>query len=134
MNIGHHHLGSGGYRAAEPKWDKEDDEYRAKGIPNPFSKFENKQLRNFIRARYHVDPKTKELTTETKVKDFEVLAVSNLITADQVDYIIIDQVEFLNGSRYFFCRTRKLLVRDPMVPHPTGRRRPPGGITLLTGR
>src|SRR5215216_332643 len=103
MNIGHHHLGSGGYRATEPKWDKEDDEYRAKGIPNPFSNFKNKQLRNFIRARYHVDPKTKELTAETKVKDFEVLVVSNLITTDQVDYILIDQVEFLNGSRYFFC-------------------------------
>ena len=76
MNIGHHHLGSGGYRTAEAKWNKEDEEYRSKGIENPFAKFEPGQVRNFIRARYHVDPKTKQLTADPAVKEFEEIVVS----------------------------------------------------------
>ena len=76
MNIGHHHLGSGGYRTAEAKWNKEDEEYRSKGIENPFAKFEPGQVRNFIRARYHVDPKTKQLTADPAVKQFEEIVVS----------------------------------------------------------
>ena len=76
MNIGHHHLGSGGYRTAEAKWNKEDEEYRSKGIENPFAKFEPGQVRNFIRAHYHVDPKTKQLTADPAVKEFEEIVVS----------------------------------------------------------
>ena len=92
MNIGHHHLGSGGYRTAEAKWNKDDEEYISKGIENPFAKFEPGQVRNFIRARYHVDPKTKQLTADPAVKEFEEIVLSNLITADQLDCILIDEV------------------------------------------
>ena len=67
-NVGHHHLGSGGYFAAEPKWEKHDAEWAAKGISNPFDKFKDKQTRNFVRARFTEDPVAKELKTGLKYK------------------------------------------------------------------
>src|SRR3954471_11524855 len=92
MNIGHHHLGSGGYRTAEAKWNKEEEEYRSKGIENFFAKFKPGKVRNFIRAHYHVDPKTKQLTADLAVKEFEEIVVSNLITTDQLDCNLIDDL------------------------------------------
>ena len=70
-NVGHHHLGSGGYFAAEPKWEKQDAEWAEKGIANPFAKFKDKQTRNFVRARFTEDPVTKELTTDPAVVKFQ---------------------------------------------------------------
>ena len=69
-NVGHHHLESGGYFAAEPKWEKQDAEWEAKGIENPFAKIKHKQTRNFVRARFTEDPVTKELTTDPAVVQF----------------------------------------------------------------
>ncbi|KAM0823331.1 hypothetical protein ACQ4PT_070938 [Festuca glaucescens] len=42
LNIGIHTLGPGGYRAAEPKWAKEDAEHAEKKLPPLFEKFPNK--------------------------------------------------------------------------------------------
>lgn len=79
QNIGHHRLGSGGYRAAQEIWDKEDAELRRLGKPNMWDRFTDPQVRNFVRARYFLCPKTKEFKTDDKaVRDFEKLLVSNL--------------------------------------------------------
>jgi hypothetical protein len=81
LNIGNHNLGPGGYRGKEPIWDKQDADLLAKGKENPFTRFDDKQVRNFVRARYRQDPKTKEFTVdpkaEQKVKLFEGYLVSN---------------------------------------------------------
>jgi hypothetical protein len=53
LNIGNHHLGSGGYDGKEAIWEKEDAELRAQGKENPFDKFENRQAKNFISWRLH---------------------------------------------------------------------------------
>jgi hypothetical protein len=78
LNVGNHHLGSSGYDGKEAIWEKEDAELRAQGKENPFNKFENRQAKNFIRARYCEDPKTKQLVTDAKVKKLEELMVRNL--------------------------------------------------------
>ena len=78
LNLGVHTLGPGGYRVAEPKWDKEDAERVEQGLPPLFDKYRHeKQTRNFIRARYKEDPVTKELTTDPKVKALELVLVRN---------------------------------------------------------
>ena len=64
LNLGEHKLGLGGYRVAEPIWDKEDAEHAKQGLPPRFKKYRDKQTRNFLRARYKEDPVTKELTTD----------------------------------------------------------------------
>ena len=70
-NVGHHHLGSGGYFVAKPKWEKQDAEWAEKGIPNPYDKFKDKQTRNFVRPRFTEDPVTKELKTDPAVVKFQ---------------------------------------------------------------
>ena len=80
LNLGVHTLGPGGYRVAEPKWDKEDAERAEQGLLRLFDKYPEKQTRNYIRARYKVDPVTKELTTDPKVKDLERVLVRNTPT------------------------------------------------------
>ena len=78
LNLGVHQLGPGGYRVAEPIWDKEDAERAEQGLPPLFEKYSgNKQTRNFVRARYKKDPKTKELTTDSKTKALERVLVRN---------------------------------------------------------
>jgi hypothetical protein len=60
-------------------WDKEDAELIRFGKPNMFDKFTVPQVRNFVRARYYLCPKTKEFkTSEKAVQEFEKLVVSNL--------------------------------------------------------
>ena len=61
LNLGVHKLGPGGYRVAEPKWDKEDAERAEQGLPPLFDKYGDKQTRNFVRARYKKDPKQRSL-------------------------------------------------------------------------
>ena len=63
LNLGEHKLGPGGYRVAEPIWDKEEADRAEQGLPPLIDKYGDKQTRNFVRARYKKDPKTKELTT-----------------------------------------------------------------------
>ena len=70
-NVGQHHLGSGGYFMAEPKWEKQDAEWAEKGIRNPYDKFKDKQTTNFVRARFTEDPVTKELKTDPAVVKFQ---------------------------------------------------------------
>ena len=56
LNIGDHHLGSGGYKSKIPIWDKEDAELDRLGKDNPWLKIADLQLRYFVRARYYLDP------------------------------------------------------------------------------
>ena len=77
LNLGVHKLGPGGYRVAEPKWDKEDAERAEQGLLPLFDKYHEKQTRNYVKARYKVDPVTKELTTDPKVKALELVLVRN---------------------------------------------------------
>ena len=84
LNIGTHHLGSGGYRAAMPKWEKEDDEARAKGLTPPFADIKEPQAKNFIRARFRKPKGSSDYSSEPvgplshKVKDFMGYYVSSL--------------------------------------------------------
>jgi len=77
LNLGVHQLGPGGYRVAEPIWDKEDAERAEQGLPPRFEKYRDKQTRNYVRARYKIDPVTKELTTDPKTKALERVLVRN---------------------------------------------------------
>ena len=78
LNLGEHKLGPGGYRVAEPIWDKEDAERAEQGLPPRFEKYSgDKQTRNFVRARYKEDPITKELTTDPKTRALELVLVRN---------------------------------------------------------
>ena len=77
MNLGVHKLGPGGYRVAEPKWEKENVEHAAQGLQPLFTKYADKNMNNYVRARYKVDPKTKELTTDAKVLTLERVLVRN---------------------------------------------------------
>ena len=78
LNIGEHTLGPGGYRVAEPIWDKEDAERAEQGLPPRFEKYSgDKQTRNYVRARYKEDPITKELTTDPKTRALELVLVRN---------------------------------------------------------
>ena len=77
LNLGEHTLGPGGYRVAEPIWDKEEADRAEQGLPPLFDKYGDKQTRNFVRARYKKDPKTKELTTDPKTRQLELVLVRN---------------------------------------------------------
>ena len=77
LNLGEHKLGPGGYRVAEPIWNKEDAEQAEQGLPPLFEKYHDKQTRNYVRARYKEDPITKELTTDPKTKALELVLVRN---------------------------------------------------------
>ena len=77
VELREHKLGPGGYRVAEPIWDKEDAERAEQGLPPRFEKYRDKQTRNFLRARYKEDPVTKELTTDPKTKALEKVLVRN---------------------------------------------------------
>ena len=74
LNLGEHKLGPGGYRVAEPIWDKEDAERAEQGLPPRFEKYSgNKWTRNYVRALYKEDPITKELTTDPKTRALELV-------------------------------------------------------------
>ena len=72
LNLGNHHLGSGGYAGKKPVWDKEDAEVAKLGKENPWLKITDEQVRNFVRSRYYLKPGTGEFVTDYKdVLDFE---------------------------------------------------------------
>ena len=77
LNLGVHKLGPGGYRVAEPIWEKEDVERAEQGLPPFFDQYRDKQTRNYVRARYKIDPVTKEITTNPKTKVLEPVLVRN---------------------------------------------------------
>ena len=83
LNIGNHHLGSGGYRGKKPIWEKEDREIARLGKENPWEKIMYEQVRNFVRPRYYLNSVTGEFVTDDDdVRKFEKVLVRNLITAD----------------------------------------------------
>jgi hypothetical protein len=48
----------------------------ASGHPlNPWNKFSDPQARSLVRSRYHVDPITKQITTDPKLKRFKEILV-----------------------------------------------------------
>ena len=77
LNLGVHKLGPGGYRVVEPIWDKEDAERAEQGLPPLFDKYRDKQTRNYVRARYKMDPVKKVLTTDLKTKALDLVLVRN---------------------------------------------------------
>jgi hypothetical protein len=82
LNIGAHHLGSGGYRGKQPVWDKEDRELQRLGKDNPWLKITDEQIRNFVRSRYKLDWATGEFVTEDEaVKAFEKCLVRIYISS-----------------------------------------------------
>ena len=53
------------------------------GKENPWHKFMDEQVRNFVRSRYYLKKGTGEfIMDDDDVKIFQKLLVSNLITAD----------------------------------------------------
>ena len=77
LNLGEHTLGPGGYRVAEPIWDKEEADRAEQGLPPLFDKYGDKKIRIFVRARYKEDPVIKELTTDPKTRALELVLVRN---------------------------------------------------------
>ena len=81
MNIGKHRLGSGGYRTAIPKWQKEDQKVVSEGKAPPFAQIAEPQANYFVRAQCK---KVKGCSTDyeepsdVKVQDFVRHYVSNL--------------------------------------------------------
>ena len=66
-NIGNHRLGSGRYRGKQPIWDKEDAELERLGKENPWHKITDLQIRQFVRARYYLDPVTESSSPMTRI-------------------------------------------------------------------
>ena len=94
-NIGTHHLGSGGYRAARPKWDKEDADARAKGLTRPFDDIKEEQAKNFVKARFAPPKKGgSDYSSEPagpfapRVKDFMQKYVSSLHASRLIAFMI----------------------------------------------
>ena len=82
LNIGKHHLGSGGYRGKQPIWDEEDAEFVRLGKENPWYRITDVQARNFVRSRYFLDwEKMEFVTKDPNVLEFEKKLVRNFITA-----------------------------------------------------
>lgn len=94
LNIGTHHLGSGGYRAAMPKWEKEDAAAREKGETPPFADIADVHAHNFVRARFSKPKGSSEYSSEPsgpsgpKVKDFMDKYVSNLHASRLIAFTI----------------------------------------------
>lgn len=77
--IGNHRLGAGGYKSSKPKWDKEDAEYAAAGIPNPFQQYkDDPQTEFFVRARSYKDKATSKIIIDPKIQEFTTAVVSSL--------------------------------------------------------
>ena len=77
MNIGRHHLCSGGYRTAIPKWEKEDEAAIAKGEAAPFAAITEPQAKYFVRARCEKKKGSYSEPTDEKVQAFIQNYVSN---------------------------------------------------------
>ena len=113
QNIGNHRLGSGGYRGIQPTWDREDEEVARMGKVNPWHKFTDEQVRNFVQSRYYLKKGMVEFVTDDEdVLKFEKLLVSNLITTDiskSIALVYLDnEAIFLTGFTliFFVCMTR----------------------------
>jgi len=77
-NLATHNLGSRGYAGKQPIWRKEDDAIRAAGGTPEWDNIEDPLAKNFLRAHYHRDPKTKLLVTTPKVVELRENLVRNL--------------------------------------------------------
>jgi hypothetical protein len=63
LNIGNQHCGGGGYRGKKAVWEKEDAEYAHLGKENPWHKFTDKQVMQFVCACYYLRPELMEFVT-----------------------------------------------------------------------
>jgi hypothetical protein len=82
--LGVHNLSCGDYRGKDKILVKEDTEMASKGIENPWHQSTDPHTRAVIRSKYHYDPITKQLTTDQKVKRFEViLAAEEKVSVSQ---------------------------------------------------
>jgi hypothetical protein len=78
LNIGNQHCGGGSYRGKKPIWVKEDNEYGRLGKENPWHKFTDEQVMQFIHARYYLHPERKEFVTDDDdVRKFQKMLVRN---------------------------------------------------------
>jgi hypothetical protein len=60
-------------------WAKEDTEYARLGKENPWHKFTDEQVMQFVRARYYLHPDLKEFVTDDDdVRKFQKTMVRNL--------------------------------------------------------
>ena len=60
------------------------------GKENLWHKFTDEQVRNFVRSRYYLNKATGEfITDDDDVKKFQKLLVSNLITVDISNSIVL---------------------------------------------
>jgi hypothetical protein len=78
-NIGNHNHGSRGYYRKRPKWRKEDALTKQAGKTIPWDEYKDQQTREFIKSRYHVDPKTGDLVTDKKTEDVTKELIVNLL-------------------------------------------------------
>jgi hypothetical protein len=79
LNIGNQRCGGGDYRGKKAVWAKEDAEYARLGKENPWHKFMDKQVMQFVRARYYLHPELKEFVTDDDdVRKFQKMLVRNL--------------------------------------------------------
>jgi hypothetical protein len=79
LNIGNQRCGGGGYRGKKAIWAKEDAEYARLGKENPWHKFTDEQVMQFVRARYYLHPELKEfVTNDDDVRKFQKKLVRNL--------------------------------------------------------
>ena len=87
QNIGNHRCESDGYRGIKKTWDAEDAELIRLNKPNPWDKFTDEQVRNFVRARYYLYPVTKEFVTDDpNVLEFEKCLVRNLLRIKSIAF------------------------------------------------
>ena len=88
---GNHRLGSGGYKAAIPKWEKEAAKFEAVGKPPPFLEHRDRLHDfHFLRARVVRDPETNELVLPTpQLRSTEESLVTSLKTNNLVPTTII---------------------------------------------
>ncbi|XP_044962457.1 uncharacterized protein LOC123413585 isoform X2 [Hordeum vulgare subsp. vulgare] len=116
-NIGNHTLGSRGYPGKKPKWDKQDAEFAAAGIPNPFKEFENPRENDYIRSRCKYDEETK-----TWVLDEKTMKVKELLRQYHVESQSSQESE--SSARWDDPLNRSINVvlgRDPKTRPASGR-------------
>lgn len=92
MNIGTHRLGSGGYRTAIPKWEKEDAAAFTRGEAPPFAAVVEPQAKNFLRARCAKKKGSSSYSepSDQKVQEFIEYYVSPIPQMKSMNCILIN--------------------------------------------
>ena len=106
QNISSHSLRSRGYLGKEPKWNKQDEEWEAQNVVNPFNKFADPLTKRFIWSHYGVDKVTGSYVMNNTIKLLEkqvVIILPAQLASNHADYLLV--VAFLNGSPYLCSLT-----------------------------